>query len=323
VGKIGVRLVLVLGCLLATALAGCGAKTGANVDIQTSTLPPLSADKGAITGVVIDDRYRPVPDALVLLTPGGLTATSDSEGQFAFGDLQPGSYLLQVQAPDHEAAPKNVDVVAGQYTEVEDQARRIFSDQGSILTTEFSVFIPCAASFVANGIVANCLLDLSGDTYRPGFTSKPLNKTLNWTVMVSEMLANQVATYDVQVRHDDGSPSGGERYSVGRINDGTYIKMVNWRGKINEVDNNQRNNVPFNGTKPFATILFLEGEHQGDAQGVFDKVCNPQVPQTCRTATGAGVALGIKAKFVQSLFVGKPAKPIESYCILAPKGCSG
>ncbi len=307
--------------LVVTVLAGCASNSSSNQG-DGSGLPELAADKGAIAGIVIDDRFRPVPDALVLLTPGGFTTTSDSEGQFSFGNLPPGSYVIQVQADDHEAAPQNADVVAGEYTDAEVEARRIFSDDGNVITTQFSVFIPCAASFVANGVVANCLLDGSGDTYRPGFTMKALNKSLDWTVLVTEMLANQKATYSVQVRHDNGEPAGGERYSVAHVDQGVYAKMVNWRGKVNDVDNAQRSNVPFNGTKPYATILFLTGDNSEDAQEVFDTVCQPSVPETCRTATGAGAAFGIKAKFVQSLFIGEPATPIATYCTLAPNGCA-
>ncbi len=304
----------------ALTLAGCGAKSSAPA--ASAARPALPADRGAVKGIVIDDRYRPVPEATVLLTPVGLTSTTDAEGLFAFTDLAPGAYVVLVQAKDHEAAPKNVDVQAGQYTEVEAEARRIFSDAGAVITTQFSAFIPCAANFVANGVIFNCVLDLSGDSFRGGFTTKAFNKTLNWTVMVSEVLVNQPNSYEFQVREDDGSSGGGERYAVGPIQSGVYKKITNLRGILNMVDNQQRNNVPFNGTKPFATILFLEGDHQQDFQQAFDTVCQPSVPQTCRTATGVGAAFGIKAKMVQSLFVGAPATPVEHYCVLAPDGCA-
>ncbi|HEX2066990.1 MAG TPA: hypothetical protein VHI93_09280, partial [Candidatus Thermoplasmatota archaeon] len=67
---------------LALSLAGCGGKGG--TPTGGATTGPLDPTRGAIAGLVIDDVYRPVPGALVLLQPVGLTATSDRSGQFAF-----------------------------------------------------------------------------------------------------------------------------------------------------------------------------------------------------------------------------------------------
>src|SRR5689334_19437204 len=97
--------VIVLAGLMVFVAALSGCAKSAEIQTQADAeRPDLAAGKGAISGLVIDDRYRPVPDALVVLTPGGLTTTSDTAGQFSFSDLTPGPYLLQVQAADHEAA---------------------------------------------------------------------------------------------------------------------------------------------------------------------------------------------------------------------------
>lgn len=308
----------VFGTLLLAALSGCGGKSDEPI-VESTDRPGLAADKGAIAGLLIDDRYRPVPDALILLTPVGLTATTDSAGQFEFLDLQPGAYVMQIQVDDHEAAPVTVDINGGQYTESEIQARRMFSEAGNIITTQFSAFIPCQANFIVNGVNANCVVDLSGDSFRDGFVTAKLNKTLNWTVMVSEVLLNQVGDFQFQVREDNGEVGGGERYGTVDIVDSAYGKIVNHRGKISE-QNVQRNAVPFNGTKPFDTVVFLTGEFKDESQGAFDSVCQPSVPQTCRTTTGAGAAFGVKARMIQSLFIGEPTQPITTYCLLAPEG---
>ncbi len=237
--------------LAAPLLAGCAGSNTDPAGPDPSGKPPLDASRGAIAGLVIDDRYRPVPQALVLLTPVGLTATTDELGQFQVLSLEPGVYVAQAQAPDHEAAPKPVDVVGGQYTDLEVMARRVFSENGGIITTEFSAFIPCSVNDVENSYNVNCVADLSGDSFRGGFTSAKLNKSLPWTVLVSEVLVNQDGNFAFQVREDDGSTAGGERYAVGMIQAGNYKKLVNERGVINTEDNAQKSNVPFNGTKPF------------------------------------------------------------------------
>lgn len=298
-------------------LAGCAKSSDVQEIVEDR--PDVAADKGAIAGLLIDDRYRPIPDALVVLTPGGLTTTTDSAGQFDFRDLEAGVYVIQVAAEGHEAAPKNVDVVLGQYTEAEVEARRIFSEGGGIITTQYSAFVACAINFVAQGFTINCLGDLSGDSFRSGFVTPKFNKTLNWTVMVSEALFNQQNTWNFQVREQ----GNGERYAVGVIDNGVYKKMVNYRGQVNEVDNMQRSNVRFNATKPFETLIFLQGDYQEESQSTLDQLCAAGVTPACRAVAGAGAAFGIKAKLVQSIFIGVPETPIATYCVLAPEGqCS-
>ena len=82
-----------------------------------------------------------------------------------------GSYTVLVNAKAHEAAPVTVDVRIGEYTDLELQARRTFSDGGRIISLETSLFIPCAVSSPAITVTVGCLLDQSGDSYRTGFTT--------------------------------------------------------------------------------------------------------------------------------------------------------
>jgi hypothetical protein len=317
------RAVLLLtALLLATSLAGCGGKGGTG---GGGTQPPLEAGKGAIAGLVIDDVYRPVPNALILIEKAGLTATSDSEGQFTFAGLDPGAYVLKAQADGHAAGPKTVEVVAGQYAEAEIQADRLFNGGSRIVTTEFSAFIPCAADFVVNGVVANCLVDLSGDSYRAGFTSNVTRLGLsNITYMVNEVLFNKKGNWELQVREDDGSSAGGDRYAVQSIKDDRYIKVVNPFGAKNTESDEQHVNVPWTGDKPFATIVFYHGQFRdetGSAEKPVDdaNVTNPATGKPVRPiCCGVGADFGIQAKFVQSIFIGKPAVDIGSYSTLKP-----
>lgn len=63
--------------------------------------PPPSAGSGRITGVVTHSKTRaPIPDALVVLQCaclGGPRETStDARGRYAFAELGPGVYTVQV-----------------------------------------------------------------------------------------------------------------------------------------------------------------------------------------------------------------------------------
>jgi hypothetical protein len=294
------RLPLVLTLLFtSTALAGCSGGDG-----DDGKPEPLPADKGAISGLLINDVYRPVPDALILLQPAGLTATADASGQFLFADLEPGAYILRVQAEGHEAAPVNVDVVAGEYAESEIVARRVSNEASRIITTEYSVFIPCAIDFVASGYVLDCTFDQSGDSFRAGFISNYTGYS-NATYLVTEMRAENPDRYEMQVREDDGTDSGGDRYFVAQF-EGDYLKVVLKLGEVNQEWNGQLNNVAWNNDVGINTILFSDSLGREEVQQVDPTIC-----------CGAGAHFGIKAKFVQSLFLGEPEVDIDSYSVLA------
>jgi hypothetical protein len=305
---------LVAACLSAVLLAGCGDGPDAAPSAGSGTTAPIASGKGAISGLVINDVFRPVPGGVVLIQELGLTATSDSSGQFVFTDLEPGAYLLRVQADGHEAAPQTVDVREGEYAEVEVVARRVMNEGGRIITTEFSVFIPCGVDFVASGYVLDCTMDQSGDSFRAGFTSN-YTEYANATYLVTEMKAQNPDRYEVQVREDDGTSSGGERYSVAQF-EGDYLKIVHQLGVVDTVYNGQGNNVAWNNTKPVYTILFPDSIGREEQQTIpwpEDPTGQaPFYPPCC----GAGVHFGIKAKFVQSLFIGEPEVDIASYGVL-------
>lgn len=312
------KVLLLALTVLAAGLAGCNDKGG---DVAPpGEDPPLQSGKGAIAGLVVDDVFRPIPDALVLAS-NGMTATSGPSGQFTLVNLEPGSYILRLQVEGHEAAPQTFEVKAGEYTEAEVLARRVLNEGSRIATNEFSVFVPCAAGFIVNGVTANCVLDLSGDSFRSSFTSN-LTGQENITFMVTEWKFNQVGDWNVQIREDDGSTAGGERYAVLDIAQGDYARVVLEKGVLNEEANAQRNNVPWNNTKPFATGIFLNGQFKQEAQDVYDTapmVCSTSTgagrPVLC-TATGLGVTFGVRARIIQSVFIGEPEVDPLTYGVL-------
>ncbi|MES2154224.1 MAG: carboxypeptidase-like regulatory domain-containing protein [bacterium] len=317
------RAVLVILMVAVALLAGCSGKSQ-SVSLVTSR-EALPADKGAIAGVVIDDRYRPVADAFLLLTPVGMTASSDGEGQFAFIGLQPGTYVLQVQSKDHEAAPKNIDVVAGQYTEVEAEARRTFSEGAYIVTTEYSIFIGCSFSYVSTTWIGvpytgeDCLLDQSGDSTRFGFDSDYRAYGKNVTYLVAEMKANHKASgsngaYKVVIRNSEtANPYYASKFTV----DSDYLRLTLKYGNVSLDDTESRNAKWLNKDK-IQTALFPQGGFKSESQQAMDAECSVDpTGQFCYESRGLGPQFGVKAKFVQTLFIGPPHDDVAKYCVLA------
>jgi hypothetical protein len=310
--------------LVATALSGCS--DGGGSDEPTGTTPPLQAGKGAIAGLVINDVFRPVPNALVLLQPSGLTATSNDQGQFTFTNLEPGAYVLRIQADGHEAAPTNAEVRAGEYAEVEAIARRVINEAGAIVTTEYSVFVPCAAATPAATSNPPCMVDLSGDTDRFAFYANYTERKDTVTYLVTEMKANREVSPEsgalkVVVRTETG---GDPYWASAFITSGDYIRIVMPFNGTSEQDTENRNQV-WNNTRAMQVALFPQGSFKGESQQALDTACTTSEPlngtapgaaRGCFESRGIGAQIGVRAKFVQSLFIGEPDVYIATYCVL-------
>src|SRR5688572_7676599 len=98
-------------------LAGCSggdpaAPVDASEDFEDLGVAP-TATTGVILGVVVDASISPIAEATIQVNgaDGTKTATSDAEGRFAVGDLQPGTYLLQVTHLLYLPAQTSVEVV--------------------------------------------------------------------------------------------------------------------------------------------------------------------------------------------------------------------
>jgi hypothetical protein len=297
-------------CLAATAaLSGCSG-SDEPPPTQEGERPVIGAGKGAIAGLVIDDVFRPVPGALVLVQTYGLTATTDADGEFRFLDLEPGSYVLVVSEARHEASPRPVDVEAGKYNEVEIMARRIFDEGGYTVTTAYSVFIPCAVDVIATGFVEDCTADQSGDSFRAFFLSDYRDYGANVTYLVTEMLANKEGRYEIQIRCDDNID---RRFAVSQFN-GIYTRLVMPFQNVSEqsAEASYGPNVAWENDCKLQTIMFADSQGREELQGAGAPVC-----------CGAGVHFGIKGKFLATLFLGEPDTDIATYCILAPGGTCG
>ncbi|MEA3189785.1 MAG: Carboxypeptidase regulatory-like domain [Thermoplasmata archaeon] len=312
-------------CALAVLLlAGCSSPA-ATVETGTSQ-PVLEAGKGAVTGIVIDDVYRPIPGAQVVLFPLGLLATADQSGQFGFTDLEPGPYELQVQAKAHEASPAPVDVKEGEYSEVEVQARRVFSDDGRIVTLQYSFFQPCAESAVlVSTIHGYCFLDESGDSYRPGLEGLDFSGYgANLTFVVAEMTVNQPDDYVLVMRCDDGSSFGCGEYVRSDTNGAAYAKAIIRNGTNHQMT---PDSINYTVEDPMEVLVFFYGTGRHETTDVLQPVgCASPVqptnplngkPALCREFYGAGHRFAVEGNIVLTLFIGEPQLDIESYGVLA------
>jgi hypothetical protein len=321
-GKTTCMVLLLAGVLF----AGCASQVE-EVPSETSERARISTGKGAIAGLLIDDIYRPIPDTLVLLQGTGLTTTTDASGQFTFLDIDPGSYILVASSPAHEAAPANVDVRMGEYAEAELQARRIFSNDGYIITTSYSIFTACASSAVLVATVYSCLAD--SDSYRPGlhmnnFTEKDI------TYLVAEVLLNQADQYTWVLRCSGGGSFGCGEYAYVNIttkdetSKGVYGKVVL---KLGENYMNTWQSHVWNNTDPIDMLVFYQGTGGDEVTDVakpvgcmLPPVTNPLngKPAFCRVYYGAGHRFAVQGKIILSLFLGEPKESIDDYHVLSP-----
>lgn len=99
---------LLVAVLVVAGLAGC------SDDGPPPTPPPTV---GSIRGVVVTEAITTIPGANVTLA-GNQTAVTDLAGVFHFGNLTPGLYVLDAEAPTYLARQTTVEVQAGNVTEV-------------------------------------------------------------------------------------------------------------------------------------------------------------------------------------------------------------
>ncbi|MCA1818860.1 MAG: carboxypeptidase-like regulatory domain-containing protein [Halobacteriales archaeon] len=288
---------------MAAALLCCTVVlSGCSGGKDTPAPDQLATGRGGISGLLIDDIYRPVAGGLILIQGIGLTATTDDLGQFSFVDVLPGSYILLATAPNHEASPVTVDVVAGQYAEPEIVARRTFSVDGATVTTQYSFFLPCATTALVYATTSNCSADLSGDTYRSGVHK--LNFTgFNVTYLVVETKFNSKSSFLITLRHDDGSSGGGDEWAQGRSNGTDYVRVLLQKGVAQPGEKLWRNEK----SKPMEVVPFYLGEEGDTIYGT-----------TGVDTFGAGHKFAIKGSIIVTAFVGAPAVEVADYHVLGP-----
>ena len=73
---------------------------------------------GGLYGVVSDhETGEPVTNASVVLSPGGKTKTTGTDGRYEFNDLDPQQYTITVQKTGYNTNRKTITAVVNEKTE--------------------------------------------------------------------------------------------------------------------------------------------------------------------------------------------------------------
>ncbi len=319
--------VLMALLLVTVALAGCS-DGGSNDDTPTPTVDPddfeLESGKGAIAGLLFDDRFRPIEltdspqsefqtTGFVLLQETGERTQTSTNGEFTFVDLEPGQYTVRVTADGHEATPQRVTVSEGEFAEAQVLARRVISDTGTIVTEEFTAFVACGYNVIALGGGIDCTFDQSGDTQRDSFVVDYTD--LNVTHIVLEMLGNKPEFYDVWMYPDRGGiPSPADTYQIMGGPDTEYLRFQLNIGEVavNSPDASGADTEPlmFDNNETIRTTVFINSLGYGTEIPVSVPIFGNEP-----LGFGVGVYYAVQANFVMTTFLGEPDVDVDSYCV--------
>ncbi len=292
---------LIVLMLVAVSLAGCS-DSGDAPPTAIDPSGPLAEGTGAIAGLVIDDAFRPIPNAEVLVQETGAETTANENGEFFVVDLEPATYTIRITAEGHEAAPFRVQVTEGAFAEANIVARRTVSLDDVQLTQEFVVFLDCVVSAVV-ALPFDCSTDLSGDSHRRSFVADYTGFGPDATALVMEMKAAQEKRYEVDIWWPDGDDIP---FYANDVFTGDYAQFVLKHGETNTEDEAIFTNDPWINEYPLLTEIIVFGalsEEGGQVDDFF-------------LGGGVGVHFAVKAQFLHTLFLGDTSVDVDSYCVL-------
>lgn len=102
-----------LFCLLISSCISIGIVSCSEVEYDTF---------GTISGTVYDysdESRHPLSTANVTLNPSGKNVFTQADGHFAFANLEPDIYIVQVQKDGYKTNRKNVTVEPGKTTSID------------------------------------------------------------------------------------------------------------------------------------------------------------------------------------------------------------
>lgn len=132
--------------LFVAVLAGCADDAPAE--------PASAAPTSSLRGVVVTQAIVPVADATVTVTPGEWTTTTDANGLFEVGPLEPGTYLVAVQA-DGYADVRQEATPGGELIKI--VLQNVRTDVPYIDVLSFEGFHECTFDFYIDGLGSQTL----------------------------------------------------------------------------------------------------------------------------------------------------------------------
>lgn len=138
--RLHVAVLAVMTVLVLTA--GClgGSEDDEAVQQKEAT---VTEDTGGIEGLVTNPAVEPIPDAELTLVEIGATTTTADDGSYAFSELEPASYALEVNASGYKGTRETVDVSAGEIATVDLVLSQERSTDGFTQTLELNGFFEC------------------------------------------------------------------------------------------------------------------------------------------------------------------------------------
>jgi hypothetical protein len=151
---------------LGVLLSGCSSDGGKEPvasdsgDFEDLGVKPTDT-KGVLLGVVVDDAIRPIAEAKVALqmpAGGQQEKVTDDQGRFAFGDLEPGTYFLQVSHLQYASAQTSAEVRAGEADPMVHRVQliRVFEQDPFTEQIQFEGFLACSNGV---GVGTTCVND--------------------------------------------------------------------------------------------------------------------------------------------------------------------
>lgn len=130
--------------LLTPALLGClGGDDDAGGESLQKARASVTASLGGIEGTVTDGAIQPIEAATVTLLGVNRTTETESDGSFAFSEVEPGTYTISFELDGFVPTTKDTEVKAGRIAFVDVILAQRFTEEPFTQELELAGFFEC------------------------------------------------------------------------------------------------------------------------------------------------------------------------------------